>query len=496
MSMQRTDPVAIGTRRELFVDSRLIADLDGVRRRMHRPDPRESVLTCDRSWETGGPGYPSVIDDGERYRLYYRTSPDEEFTCYAHSDDGIAWRKPSLGLVEYDGSRDNNIVWDGPGTHNFTPFYDTNPSCRANERYKAVGGVAEEFGGGGLQLFTSPDGIDWELAMDGPLSLSGNFDSQNVVFWDAQADVYRAYWRDHRRDDPYVPDGRDIKTATSVDLQDWSEPRWLIYRPNRSGSDEPDVGDDPTGDHHQLYTNGVQPYHRAPHILLGFPARYSDRGWTASTEALPDRAERRNLADQDVSGGRPTRLGTALWDTLCMASRNGTDFEVWPEAFVRPGIQRPGSWFYGQAGCALGMVETPSTYPDAPPQLSLFVQDNARVNGPYRLRRHTLRIDGFASMYAPLGGGTVTTIPVRADGNELEVNFSTSAGGRLRVELQDAGGDPIPGFEMPSCDVQYGDELARTVSWNGESDVSTVTNEPIRLQFLLKDADLYAMQFR
>ena len=63
-----------------------------------------------------------------------------EVTCYAESRDGIHWTKPELGLFEFNGSKQNNIVWDGPGTHNFTPFLDTNPACPPDAKYKALAG--------------------------------------------------------------------------------------------------------------------------------------------------------------------------------------------------------------------------------------------------------------------------------------------------------------------------------------------------------------------
>jgi hypothetical protein len=358
-----------------------------------------------------------------------------------------------------------------------------------------VGGCKAEWGGEDLIAAVSADGIHWQRFGEAPLPLEGNFDSQNAVFWDSRAGFYRAYWRVHRRNDPTVPDGRDIATATSPDFVNWSEPQLLSYDPNRSGSTERDQDDDPSGDHHQLYTNNVQPYSRAPHLFLGFPARYCDRGWTASTDALPEREERRELADLGVGGGRPTRSGTTVWDTLFMAGRDGTTFHVWPEAFIRPGIQRPGSWFYGQGGTARGMVETPSTFVGGPPELSFYVKDNARSGGPYRLRRYNLRLDGFASLYAPLTGGTVTTKPLTFTGSQLEINFSTSAGGRLRIELQDAEGTPCPGFSLDDCDLQYGDQHDRVVSWNGETNVRFLAERPVRLRIELKDADLFSFQF-
>ena len=496
------EAIVIDGRRELFVDHALIERLEDARLVLHRPQPQEVALNCDAPWETNAPGYATVLKDGETCRMYYRANPGgsgtdgdrTQVTCLAQSDDGIHWSRPGLGLFDFQGSKRNNIVWQGVISHNLTPFLDENPDCPLDERYKAVGGVG--MGQGGLWALVSPDGIRWRTIGDHPLSLKGNFDSQNLVFWDTERGEYRAYWRDHRRDDPKVPEGRDIRTATSVDFLTWSEAQWLDYDPNRSGSNEQDQTDDPTGDHHQLYTSNVQPYYRAPHFRLAFPARYSDRGWTPSTDALPDREERRTLADQGVAGGRPTRLGTVLWDTLFMASRDGQAFTVWPEAFVRPGIQRPGSWFYGQASCVWGMVETASGLVGAPPELSFYVRDNARSGGPYRLRRHTLRLDGFTSVFAPLSGGQVLTRPLRFSGSRLEINFSTSAGGRLRAEIQDEQGRAIPGFALADCHLQYGDQLDRVVSWEQGTDVGDLAGKPVRLRFELKDADLYSFQFQ
>lgn len=499
------EPIDIGSRRELFVDDWLIDRLENARLALHRPQPQEVAFQCDQPWETAGPGYPTVLRDGDRYRMYYRCSPpggredgdERQVTCYAESPDGVIWTKPKLGLFEFQGSKENNIVWRGSLAHNFTPFRDSNPDCPEDEQYKAVGGV--KWGSGGLWALVSPDGIHWRKRDDRPLPLAGNFDSQNVVFWDAASELYRAFWRDHRRNDPRVPDGRDVRTATSKDFQTWTEPQWLDYVPGRSGSPERDQTDDPSGDHHQFYTNGVQPYYRAPHLLLGFPQRYVDRGWTASTESLPDLATRRKEAARGIGGGRPTRLGTALTDVLFMASRDGRRFHVWPEAFVRPGIQRPGNWYYGDVWYTWGLVETASLLPGGPAELSLYIQQRTRPAqshaDPGQLCRHTLRLDGFASVNAPLTGGELITRLLRFSGSRLEINFSTSAGGSLRAEIQDEAGQPLPGFTLADCHLQYGDQLDRIVSWKTGADVSQFAGRPVRLCFELKDADLYSIRF-
>ncbi len=486
------EPIDIGSRRELFVDQFLIERLDHARLVVHRPQPQEVSLTLDRPWETEGPGYVTVFQDGGRYRMYYRALPDGEgprdsrqVTCYAESADGIHWTRPELGIVEFRGAKKNNIVMRGVTSHNLTPWRDTNPDSLPESRYKAVCGLFRK----GLKLFRSPDGIHWQPWGDEMLPLKGNFDSQNVIFWDAQRGEYRAYWRDSRRGDPNVPDGRDVRVAVSKDLLHWGETLWLDYEPGRRGTVDGD------GDPHQFYTNGVQPYHRAPHLLLGFPMRYIDRGWTASADALPNLERRRALAAENILGGRPTRLGTAITDVLFMASRDGRRFHVLPAAILPPGIQRNGAWFYASGGKALGMVETESAFAGAPPELSIYASENARQAAPARLRRYTFRMDGFVSVRASLFGGELLTKPLIFSGNQLEINFSTSAGGSLRVEMQDQDGKPIPGFSLDECHLQYGDQLDRVVVWKTGSDLSEFAGGPVRLRFQLKDADLYSLRF-
>lgn len=471
----KTDTIDVGTRRELFVDDYLIDKLDRARRVLHQPTSREISLVRNKPWEGNVSGYTTVFQDGDLYRMYYRgtdtvytqgkvTSPHRAVVCYVESSDGIQWTRPEHGLVEFEGSKQNNIIWDGVGHHNFTPFKDANPDCPEQARYKALGS-----GGGkrGLYAFQSADGIHWKLMHDEPVITKGAFDSQNLGFWDTVRGEYRAYVRDFRN-------GRDIRTCTSQDFVNWTEPIWLEYSPGRIS---------------QLYTNGVIPYYRAPHIFVGFPTRYVDYAWAESTKKLPQREYRELVASSS------RRSGTAFTDGMFMSSRDTLHFDMWPESFIRPGIQRPGSWFYGDNYQNWGIVETRSHLKGAPNELSFYVSEAGRQRNGNRLRRFTLRIDGFVSVNAPLSGGSLVTHPLQFDGSQLEMNFSTSAAGSVRVEIQDADGTPIPGFELADCDVQFGDELDRIVSWKSGTNLSTLAGKPIRLKFELKDADLYAFRF-
>ena len=112
-----------------------------------------------------------------------------------------------------------------------------------------------------------------------------------------------------------------------------------------------------------------------------------------------------------------------------------------------------------------------------------------------RLRRGTLRTDGFVSAHADYSGGQLITHPFLFEGKNLLVNYSTSAFGSIQVEIQNETGNPIKGFEMERCPAIYGDEIQHAVSWETNQDLSSLSGIPIRLRFSLIDADLYSIQF-
>ena len=112
------------------------------------------------------------------------------------------------------------------------------------------------------------------------------------------------------------------------------------------------------------------------------------------------------------------------------------------------------------------------------------------------MRRYTLRIDGFVSVWGPLSGGEFVTKPLVFEGSKLVMNFSTSAAGSIQVEIQDVGGKPFDGFALPDCPEIFGDAIERAVIWKDGSDVSKLAGKPIRLRFLIKDADLYSIHFK
>tara|TARA_R110000822_G_scaffold168554_5_gene308625 strand:+ start:4472 stop:5914 length:1443 start_codon:yes stop_codon:yes gene_type:complete len=457
------DQIALGDKREIFVDDYLIENLDGLEIVKHTPIDEGPVLTFDNPWEGNFSGYATIIKDGDIFRAYYRgirvageDGNDTEVTCYAESKDGINWVKPNLKLFEIDGSLDNNVILANaaPLSHNFSPFLDSNPDAKPNQRYKALAGVRKS----GLIAFTSPDGIHWKKQQEKPVFTDGIFDSQNVSFWSESEKKYICYFRS------WTGKGysgfRGVSRTTSEDFIHWTKPKKMTY------------GDAPF---EHLYTNQTSPYYRAPQIYIAIGGRFMP-----GRQVLTDKqAKEFNVNPKyfkDCS------------DAFFMTSRGGNEYtRTFMESFIRPGIGLD-NWVSRSNYPALNVVQT------SPEEMSLYVnQDYAQPTA--NLYRYSLRIDGFSSISAPYSGGELITKPFTFTGTELEINYSTSAAGEIRFEIQDVNGTPIPGYTMEDGQEIIGNEISRIVQWNGNTDLVKLVSKPVRLRIYMKDADLYSIKF-
>jgi hypothetical protein len=88
-------------------------------------------------------------------------------------------------------------------------------------------------------------------------------------------------------------------------------------------------------------------------------------------------------------------------------------------------------------------------------------------------------------------GGTLTTRPVRFSGKHLFVNVDDPKG-ELRVEILDQTGKVVPRFTAENCSVILANKALQAVRWSGVDDLSSLTNQPVRFRFHLKNGQLYA----
>ena len=483
-----SDTREIGSRRELFVDRFLIDRLRGVRLQLHEPRPAEQVIRIDRPWENEfNYGY-KVFQEGGLYHLIYlarTTLPKEQrfrrAISYARSRDGIHWEKPNLGLVEVDGSRENNVIMLG----RLVPFVDNRPGVPANRRIKATSSQyrdrpdwKNEHPLDGrryvdLFLYESSDGLDFRKVQEDPVfitTLPNGFDGVQSIFWSESEGKYLLYFRYMTSNSG--PRKRSVARSTSPDLLSWTDPVPMEY--TTGGIVPPE----------HLYEHQTVQYFRAPHIYVAFPPRFM-YGRSALTK---EQAEAAGVVSDATQPKNPNWLTQDCADAAFMTSRGGTLYDrTFMEVFVRPGPDTL-NWVSRTNYPLQGVVQT------GPAEMSIYA--GRHYGHPtWHIQRLTLRLDGFASVNAPYAGGEMITKPLKFSGNRLEINYSTSAAGGLRVEIQDSGGKPIPGFSLAECPEIIGDEIARDVSWEGGGDLGRLAGTAVRLRFVMKDADLYSIRF-
>jgi hypothetical protein len=194
----------------------------------------------------------------------------------------------------------------------------------------------------------------------------------------------------------------------------------------------------------------------------------------------------RILTDDEMkANGIDISMWKGVSDAVLLTSRGGNAYErKFMESFVRPGLDQR-NWTERSNMPAWGIIETPG---DAT-TFSMYISENYRWP-TNRLRRLTVRRHGFASMHAGAAEGEFTTRPITFAGQRMTINFSTSAVGSVRIELQDETGKVLAESES-----MYGDELEHVVEWKGGGAIAPHAGKPVRLRFVLKDTDVYAFAF-
>ena len=180
------------------LDDYLVGEMKNVQLLVHPPVREEIAVNCDCAWEGNGCGYYTVLHDKQEgvYRMYYHAwqiptgiEPGGPLTiAYCESKDGIQWKRPNLGLCEFQGSKDNNIVLDkmgdGTGCHDFSPFIDTNPKRQAGRHVQSHRAASRPTRASGpINRPTGSTGRRWP---DAPVFTQGVFDSQNISFWSSE----------------------------------------------------------------------------------------------------------------------------------------------------------------------------------------------------------------------------------------------------------------------------------------------------------------------
>ena len=449
--------------KQLFIDDFFIESLSGAHRVLNRPEkwtveaPFDTPM--DRPWERERTEFSGVHYDerNDVFRAYYRAWIDGmELVCAVDSPDGVNWERPTLGLVKYDGSKENNIVNCPAGS----VLWDSH-EADDEHRWKSIDNKPSGVGPGGeeiWQAFHSRDGYDWKPYPPGTHNrqkMQFNFGSPPETFGGVINPDAR-YIRYSQRGS-----GRRTRVLGRRDSEDylkWSGLRTVI---------DQDL-DDPTGT--EFYGAG---YDQANRTVGGLHIMMLYTFLTNVAEPYEIEHPERYWGKGDT-GPRATAIRVdGLVDSQLAVSRDTVSWKRYREPFVARG--EPEAWDWGMLfACA------PILHND---QLYFFYRATNLTHNkltsrlwhrghPTRVRRALglalLRSDGYVSVeadsYAP---GILTTHRFRQEfGGSIRVNVDASAG-ELRYELLECTGKPIPGYTIAECDPVRTDALDAELSWNG-----------------------------
>lgn len=462
--------------RHLFLEPSFVTEAEGAKLVVNPPVSREVVIRADRPWEAFMiTFYLTVIEEDGKLRMWYvcRDADKTPNLAYAESSDGVTWTKPNLGVVDYKGSRDNNLV--GVASLEGTVFKD--PHARSpDETYVYVSTV---FKGGGIYRFTSPDGYRWRRD-EKPL-LPFEADSQNVTFRDERLGRYVLYLRGWDVSKPFGL-GRKV-VRLELDRLD----RATDIVPSKDNERYPK---DPTRDHFiidelptvlardeldppvtDIYTNAIQPYPIDPSWYVGFPALY--RHHTQSAYRNDGWTEIQFIGSRD--GVRWQRYDRESY--LRPGPDGGDDGSM---LYVGPGMVVRGDeiWQYGTG--------YRTTHGDVP---------GREKKGDGTIYRYVQRLDGFVSLDFEWGGGRALCAPIRVTGSTLVLNVDTGGLGDLRVGLRDAAGGELPGFTADDCDLIRLNSTKAIITWKGRGDLASLLGREVQVELLGARTKVYSLRF-
>jgi len=508
--------INIGSTRQLFIDDYLIESLQHARRSLNPAQKvsRDPVIPVDRPWEGtyNSINYVYYDEAEQRFKMWYTTcryatrfiaDPASKSynrikpvlveastrLCLATSADGFAWEKPALGLVEFEGSRANNLLPSAhPVKYIFRDPYDGDPTRRfkglaryGNGNPDYVRKIEEESeiyytkephwiddlekrgvkSTTNWDLYHSPDGIRWTPHHQNPIIASPAsaplFAGPTRFMWDPLAGTYAVYTEpsQHSRSTDMERHGRTVGRAESPDMVHWTLPETVIVPDDR---DPPDA---------QFYFIALSTYQDT---YLGLVDVYRLNSGAIYPTLVFSRDRIHYLRDF-----REPFIALGAADAFDAK-------EIYPQAPIVCG-DRVLVYYYGcSSGHEMGPIyDNPEGGEELTAAIGLA----------------TLPADRYVSVD---GGkeppGELTTRSFTFTGDRLHLNV----GGHIhemvvKVQILGPTSHMITGYTYADCDPITADSLDREVTWNGAADLGALAGKAVKLRISLEKARLYSFWF-
>jgi hypothetical protein len=447
--------------RYLVLDSRIIESTENMALTVgvvHK-DKNNPLFGEDKPWEPRFDNpYSSVIYDEEEkiYKCWYSifTKSDYEAlapekraweewkegdrdygVCYATSKDGITWEKPELGLLEYNGSKKNNIViFYNHGVAVIKDLHETDPQ----KRYKAIHPEEEN-----SLVWFSADGIHWGEKIDvGPID---NGDTNQAIWWDDDLQKYvliTRHWGGANTTGRYGRMGHRQKVRSeSSDFLNWSKTELVI-----EGLDL----------RMQIHDMLVIPH---AGVYLGMVGLF------------------------DIEASKQ-------WCELAWSADSKEWNRIQPGKPLIPNGSVMGDYDWGCIFASKPIIKKD--------EILLYYGANdgrfmAWRSGYLALAR--MRPDGFAGYEQIAGGsnktGSLTTKSLEVVGNSLGISADVAPSGFVKVTILDKNNEQIAEGELVTTTVSDS-----KIKWKENFDFSDLKNQNIRLKFELREAKIFSFSFQ
>jgi hypothetical protein len=445
----------------------------GIRLTVEKPHRMGPLLEPTARWEEdAGVILTTVFKDGGMYRGWgtpFCTSglpKGQSVTYYLESNDGVTWKRPNLGLIEYKGSKKNNIVIPLDPRQQRTSIMEPifsgtvflDRSAPAAERYKmfALGYTSKEafeswsrrherdwswLKGMSLRGAVSPDGLSWKILSD-PLSVEYS-DTHVVGLYDQNLKKYVGYTR------KLIDGRRAIGRSETEDFRDFPPSEVIV---------EGGIEIEPTDSY---YTNGRTNIPGAPDHHLLFPAIY-------------------HLPSDSMSIGIASSHDGRYWHFL----NRSPIFEPGPF----------GAWDGGLIFAHPNLIELPN---------GDFAMPYSGYSVPHKYPRGQWQFKpGY--MIWPKGRligieapeqGEFATVRFFPPGRTLRLNVLTRRTSKVQVEVARPDGTPVPGRTFADSTPIFGDQRNAPVVWKGQEDLGHPEGSDIFLRFRLDQACIYGLEF-
>ncbi|MDP6360271.1 MAG: hypothetical protein QF473_34465 [Planctomycetota bacterium] len=458
------------------IDTGLFQELGELVRKLgeYRKHEGGPVLVMDEPWEQANEHCWGQIEKDPRsalYHLWYSCTrwkedggAEHDHVCYAYSRDGLRWSKPNLGKALHGGSSDNNIISeDFLGIlGSFEDFHDPDPQRRFKRPYAKNADTTPQdcpHHARGLHFAVSPDRKNWQDTPESPIKLQrGIADTFNHGFWDPDLEKYVIITRTHKAIPGSDQIVRSVGRIDSPDFINWS-PLETVFLDKEPGETVRQYYSMPTFKYAGGYVGLLYVFHSDPG---GNPE--GDTPIDIELAWSPD-----SIHWEEISHGQPLieRGEEGQFD-------HGRIFGLWSPHGL---IEQPQELRLYYGGSSIGKE-------------LIFKKPMSRGIG-----LATFRKDGLVYLETP-SNETVTakTRTLRLDGRFLVLNANAS-NGRIRIGIEDLLGAPIRGFSVEDCNPLEADATSHVVSWNHNSDLSTLKNRHIRLVLEMQNTRFYSVNY-